>query len=299
MRLTRLPDLPTWLLLDAVDRRGSLGAAARELGITQQAASAKVRTAERLLGVTLFERSPRGTRATDAGRAVLTAAADHLDSARALADAVDAVGTGAASRLGVAVSNTVAEHYLPPWLRALLREHPGARVDVQAANSREVLRRVREGEAGLGFIETPEPADPAEHRGLRTRVVARDEVVLAAPPEHPWARAGRVAREELAATPVLVREEGSGTRVVVDRALPELAEPAAELGSLSALISTARATGIPAFAPRRAVAEPLRVIEVPGVRMLRPIRAVLRESGPVHPLAAGLVAAAVAAERPD
>ncbi|MCA1169154.1 LysR family transcriptional regulator [Rothia kristinae] len=298
MRVEKLPDLPTWLLLDAVDRLGSVGAAARRAGFSQQAASARVRAAERVLGVALFARSPRGTRTTEQGRAVLDAAAPYLDAARSLAEAVGAVGAGAAARLRVAVSNTVAEHYLPSWLQTVLGGHPGARVDVHAVNSREVLRQVREGLAELGFVESPatldavDPAGPDPDRGLLFRTVARDAVVLAAPAGHPWARAGQVSRAELARTGVLVREEGSGTRVAVERALPELAEPAGELGSLSALISTSRATGIPAFVPRRAVAAPLREIRVPGVAVVRPIRAVVRP-GAVHPLAAALVRAAV------
>ena len=66
----RVPDLGALELLLAVARLGSLGAAARELGITQPAASSRVRSMERQLGVALVDRSPRGSRLTDAGALV-------------------------------------------------------------------------------------------------------------------------------------------------------------------------------------------------------------------------------------
>ncbi|MBO0517860.1 helix-turn-helix domain-containing protein, partial [Streptomyces beijiangensis] len=63
----RVPDLAALELLLAVARHGSLGKAARELGISQPAASGRIRSMEARLGVVLLERSPRGSRLTDAG----------------------------------------------------------------------------------------------------------------------------------------------------------------------------------------------------------------------------------------
>ncbi|MUN54832.1 LysR family transcriptional regulator [Kocuria koreensis] len=302
MSVHRLPDLSVWALIDEVDRRGSLGAAARALGMTQQAASAKVRGAESLLGVDLFVRSPRGAVATPEGRTVLEAAAGLLESARSLAEAVDSVRGGTSRRLTVAASNTVVEHYLPTWTGAMLRRDPGVRIDVVAANSREVMRDVVAGDVEIGFVETPESpgGDPdagrlreeARWQGkLLARSVAWDSIVLAVTSAHPWAEEPPTV-DQVRATPLLLREYGSGTRRAVEQALPGMAAPAAEVGSLSALWRTARATGIPTFLPSRAIVEPLVPVRVEGLDVGRPIRAIWRRGRQLSAVASSLIAAA-------
>jgi DNA-binding transcriptional LysR family regulator len=75
-----------------------------------------------------------------------------------------------------------------------------------ATNSDHVISAVRYGAADLGFIESPAVA-----RGLRSRVVARNELVVIVPPEHKWTRRSRaVNASELSQTPLVTREPGSG-----------------------------------------------------------------------------------------
>ena len=99
----RVPDLGALELLLAVARLGSLGAAAREVGVTQPAASSRIRSMERQLGVALVDRSPRGSRLTDAGALVtdwarrIVAAAEAFDvGAQALRDRRGSRGRGGA-----------------------------------------------------------------------------------------------------------------------------------------------------------------------------------------------------------
>ncbi|HET6856693.1 MAG TPA: LysR family transcriptional regulator, partial [Streptomyces sp.] len=89
----RVPDLGSMELLLAVARLGSLGRAARELGITQPAASSRIRSMERRLGVALVDRSPRGSRLTDAGALV-------TDWARQVVEAAEAFDAGAQALRG-------------------------------------------------------------------------------------------------------------------------------------------------------------------------------------------------------
>ncbi|MYW09721.1 LysR family transcriptional regulator, partial [Streptomyces sp. SID2563] len=84
----RVPDLGALELLLAVARHGSLGRAARDVGITQPAASSRVRSMERQLGLALLDRSPRGSRLTDAGALV-------TDWARRVVEAAEAFDAGA------------------------------------------------------------------------------------------------------------------------------------------------------------------------------------------------------------
>ncbi|MER0244755.1 LysR family transcriptional regulator [Streptomyces sp. HSW2009] len=288
----RVPDLGALELLLAVARLGSLGRAARELGISQPAASGRIRSMERQLGVTLVERSPRGSRLTDAGTLV-------TEWARRIVEAAEAFDVGALalrdrrdSRLRVAASMTIAEYLLPGWLIALRASRPGTAVSLFAGNSTEVARRLRDGEADLGFVE-----GVAAPPGLDGAVIGRDRLVVVTAPGHRWARRrGPVPAAELAAAPLILREHGSGTRQVLDTALHPhggLAEPLLELASTTAVKSAAVSGAGPAVLSELAVGDELsahRLVEVAvdGADLRRELRAVwpvgARPAGPARDL---------------
>jgi molybdate transport repressor ModE-like protein len=285
----RVPDLGALELLLAVARLGSLGAAAREVGITQPAASSRLRSMERRLGVALVERSPRGSRLTDAGalvadwaRPIVTAAEAFDAGAQALRDRRD-------SRLRVAASMTIAEYLLPGWLLALRARRPDTAVSLHAGNSADVAARVLAGEADLGFVEglTVPP-------GLDCAVIARDRLVVVTAPDHPWAgRREPVTARELAETPLILREKGSGTRQVLDAALGGLARPLIELSSTTAVKAAAVRGAGPSVLSELAVGEELSArrlvrVAVRDVLLTRDLRAVWptgqRPAGPAREL---------------
>lgn len=285
----RVPDLAALELLLAVARLGSLGAAAREVGITQPAASSRLRSMERQLGVALVDRSPRGSRLTDAGalvtdwaRRVVEAAAAFDAGARALRDRRD-------SRLRVAASMTIAEYLLPGWLLALHAARPDTAVSLLAGNSAKVAELLLAGEADLGFVEGLNVPT-----GLDSTVIARDRLIVVTAPGHPWARRRRpLTAAELAATPLILRERGSGTRQVLDAALGGLARPLIELSSTTAVKASAVSGAGPSVLSELAVGEELamrRLVSIPvdGVSLRRDLRAVWptghRPTGPAREL---------------
>ncbi|MCQ4043450.1 LysR family transcriptional regulator [Streptantibioticus rubrisoli] len=274
----RVPDLGAMELLLAVARLGSLGRAARELGITQPAASSRVRAMEQQLGVRLVTRSPSGSRLTDAGSLVTDWARRVVEAAEEFDAGARALRARRDSRLRVAASMTIAEYLLPGWLIALHGQLPGTAVSLLAGNSAAVARRLRDGEADLGFVEGVDVPG-----GLDAVTVAHDRLVVVVAPGHPWARRRTpVPARELAATPLILREEGSGTRQVVDAALAEyggLAAPLLELSSTTAVKSAVSSGVGPTVLSQLAVADELaarRMVEVPveGVRLARELRAV-------------------------
>ncbi len=89
-------------------------------------------------------------------------------------------------------------------------------------------------------------------------VIAHDRLVVVTAPGHPWARRGKpLAAEELAATPLILREEGSGTRQVLDAALGGLARPLIELSSTTAVKASAVSGAGPSVLSELAVGEEL------------------------------------------
>lgn len=300
----RVPDLDGLQLLLAVDAEGSMNAAASRVGITQQAASMRIRAMEAQIGVALLVRSPRGSRLTPSGLLVAQWAGAVLGAAERLDAGIASLRNDTAAHLHVAASITVAEHLVPQWLVALRAQQNAlgtvaTESELTAANSDVVMRMVGDGDADLGFIESPDVAN-----GLRSRVVARDRLVVVVAPGHAWARRTRpLTATELAETPLVTRESGSGTRQALDRALlaelpgdATIATPVMELASAAA-VRAAIATGVaPGAMSDLAVADDValgRLVAVPveGVVLTRSLRAVWRggaepPAGPARALVA-------------
>ncbi|MFJ4486329.1 LysR family transcriptional regulator [Streptomyces longwoodensis] len=285
----RVPDLGALELLLAVARLGSLGAAAREVGITQPAASSRVRSMERQLGVALVDRSPRGSRLTDAGALVTDWARRVVEAAEAFDAGAQALRDRRDSRLRVAASMTIAEYLLPGWLLALRAQRPDTAVSLLAGNSTAVAERLLTGEADLGFVEgLTVPA------GLDSAVVAHDRLIVVTAPGHPWARRrAPLSAAELSTTPLILREKGSGTRQVLDAALGGLARPLIELSSTTAVKAAAVGGAGPSVLSELVVREELavrRLVAVPvaDVSLTRDLRAVWptghRPTGPARDL---------------
>ncbi len=285
-----VPELRALELLSAVARTGSLGSAAAELGISQQAASSRLRTMEGLVGESLVVRTRRGSGLTSTGELVVQWAARVLEAAEELDAGITALRSDRRGHLAVAASLTIAEHLLPGWLVAVRAEQqqlgqPPTDITMTATNSERVAALVASGEVDLGFVE-----GPAAPPGLQHRLVGTDELVVVVGPSHPWALRSRrrVTAATLAATPLVVREKGSGTRSVLERALAGLptAPPALELSSTAAVRSAVAAGAGPAALGAHTVRDDeatgrLVRIAVSGVDLTRRLHAVWR--GGAHP----------------
>ena len=211
------PDLQSLDLFVSVIELGSVSRAATAHGITQPSASSRLKHLERQLGMRLLDRGPGGSRPTDAGVVVAGWAEGILRAAHELSAGLSAFQAEQTGRLRIAASFTIAEYLLPQWLDRFSRDHPRDSVALEVANSTAVVDRLRQGAADLGFIETPSELD-----GLDQLVVAHDELVAVVAPSHPWAQRRSVPVEALAATPLVMREAGSGTREAFEAALRTL-----------------------------------------------------------------------------
>jgi DNA-binding transcriptional LysR family regulator len=276
----RVSDLTGFDLLLSVARVGSLGRAAAEHGISQPAASTRMRLLEGQLGLALIERSPRGSRLTPSGVLVAGWAQAAVDAAAALDASVTALRHERDSRLRIVASMTVAEYLLPAWLTALRAAYPGAAVALSAVNSAEVAEAVLGDRADIGFVE-----GPGVPPGLHAEPIGRDALTLVVAPAHRWARRrGGVPAAELAQTALVSREAGSGTRRFLEDALRDQAglepvPPAAELSSTTAIKAAVAAGAGPAVLSSLAVAAELaagtlRQVPVTGVDLRRTLMAV-------------------------
>ena len=114
-----MPDLAEFEVLLAIAKTGSLGAAARDIGLTQQAVSARLASIEAQTGVRLAVRTPRGSHLTPAGVVVAEWADRLLDVAHQVDAGLASLRTETRKRIKVAASQTIAEQLLPRWLVSL------------------------------------------------------------------------------------------------------------------------------------------------------------------------------------
>lgn len=272
------PDLESLRLLVHVAELGSVGRAARAMGIAQPSATKRLAALERRAGLPLLVRTPAGSTLTTDGKLVVAWATTLLAATEEFQTSLTALRTNRAAALRIAASMTIAEALLPRWLSDLRRLEPDVHVGLTVTNSSSVARLVLGGsDVDLGFVEGPTLTE-----GLASRVVGADQLIVVVPPGHPWARRRRpLGAAELAATPLVVREPGSGTRETLDRLLVRLGPvgPQLELGSNAAVKGAAVAGIAPAVLSRHAVGPDLASgalveVAVADLRLERRLRAV-------------------------
>jgi len=283
----REPDVDALRALALTAEHGSLSAAAAILGVTQQGVSVRIRSLEATLKVRLLARSPRGSRLTPAGELVAGWAAPLLDAATDFTAATRTLAAHRASRLSLAASLTIAEFLMPAWIarwRASLGQD-GPLVHLTAANSRAVIEAVRAGTVDLGLIETPSiPGD------LGTTRIGVDTIEVVTATTHPWAASRRVSAATVAATALVLREEGSGTRQALEEALagaghPLTAPPVAVASTTLDVRSAIMAGYGPGALSALAVADDVRAgrlarIRVTNLTIARPLTAIWATSRP-------------------
>jgi DNA-binding transcriptional LysR family regulator len=266
----------------AVAEEMSFRKAAEELHLSQPAVSQHIHALEEEVGVRLFDRA-RGEghgsqiSLTEAGRVLLgyakTAAETMEEARRALA----MLNSDAVGELRLGASTTIAQYVLPRILGAFLRQYPQVKLTLVSGNTEEIVEAVAEERVELGIIE-----GPAMRRDVKTERLVQDEMVLIVSPNHAWAGrgVGAIAPAELTKVSLLLREQGSGSRRVVERALKKAGLPlrslrvAMELDSTEAIISGVEAELGLGFVSRCAIGKVLRlgtvkVVPVKGLEIVR------------------------------
>lgn len=268
------PPLESLLLLIAVQDSGSLGGAARQLGVSQPAASQRMAVLERRLELSLLERTPRGSKLTPDGTLLADWARQVAHQLEHLSRSAAALAGSHRAHLRLASSLTIAEHLLPTWLTKFREVAPSTAVGMQAANSAQVADLVATREVDLGFVETPR-----KDARLTYASIGRDRLSFVVPSSHPWATLTAVDPEQLSTQLMVVREAGSGTRDTVDREFCGLQVDEIEFPSNAAVRAAVYAGAGIGVISHLAVADDIamgRLVEVriKRLKLVRPLHAV-------------------------
>ena len=267
------PTLRQFEVFLAVAKAASFRVAAEAMHLSQPALSQHVAEMERELGARLFDRLGRKVALTEAGRILEEHALRLFASVTSAREAVADLSELKRGSLVIGASTTPGIYVLPGIIAAFQGKYPRVVLSLRLGNSALIEERIRRNEVDLGVVggHPLRPGEECVTAGLL------DELVLIVPPKHPWARRREIQPAQLGGQRLLVREDGSATRQVTERALQRAGgkiNASMELGHTEAIKQAVMAGLGVAFVSRHSIrgelaAGQLHALRLRGLRIRR------------------------------
>lgn len=200
-------------IVAAVARTARITGAAKELSVTPPAVTLQLKLAEDCAGLALFERTKRGMQPTDAGRQVIETAARIEAALAECTEALKAMRGLGRGRVLVGLVST-ARYVVPRALAAFAKLHPGIELRLLVGNRAETLAALERLELDIAITGYP-PGDMAVDR----QAIGSHPHVIIAAADHRLVSRRRLQLADLADETFVVRERGSGTRLLMERLL--------------------------------------------------------------------------------
>jgi DNA-binding transcriptional LysR family regulator len=201
------------MLLDRIElfvnvaKHQSLAKTARGMHVSPSSVSQRLKSLENDFGVKLYKRTNHGIELTDAGRMVLTTASQVLQQLDSLRNTLNSNVAKDVQTLTVGSTYNPSARCLPSAIAAFQKSHPEIKVTFLSSLRRVVERWLREEEVDLAMIQSPSESCVANFFAEHFAV---DTLTLFAHPAHRLAKKSEITVQELAGTPLIVRE-GRGT----------------------------------------------------------------------------------------
>lgn len=195
----------------AAARHLSHSRAAEELHLSQPAVSMQIKQLEQSIGLPLFDQVGKQIHLTDAGREMVIYSrniAQQLEEMDAVFDEMKGMERG---QLNISLVST-ANYFMPKLLAKFIQLHPNIHVNLFVANRDAVIKQLVENVADLAIT-----GQPPEGVDMVSESFMQNPLVVIAAPSHPLAKVSNIQPEQLANETFLLREQGSGTRGVMER----------------------------------------------------------------------------------
>ncbi len=200
--------LPQLRVFEASARLGSLTRAAEELHMAQPTASVQVKKLADTVGMPLFEQVGRRIYLTDAGERLYAGCQEVFRALAVIEQQLNEMRAVEGGRLRLAVSSA-GKHFAPRLLGAFVERHPRVEVELEIHNCGALRERLDSNLDDLYIFA----ATPGEG-GVVTQALLPNPLVVFARDDHPLAREPQIAFARIAREPFLLREPGSGTRLL-------------------------------------------------------------------------------------
>lgn len=190
--------------------------AAETLHMTQPAVTFQVKQLEDFFNTRLFDRTHNKITLTDAGKVVYNYSDQILELYEKMNSDVRELTGEVTGSLVVGASTTIAEYMLPSLLGAFKREFEDVNIRLQVGNTDAIVSMVENNMIDLGLVEAP-----VQNKNLEVDVCRIDEMQLICSNDHPLAKRDKVTVDDFRKYGYVSREEGSGSRAVIDSYIRE------------------------------------------------------------------------------
>jgi DNA-binding transcriptional LysR family regulator len=199
-----------------VVEHGSISQAARHLFISQPAVTRQIRALEDYYGVSLFDRSGGRLQVTEAGQRLYPYIKAILEDHHRAKEALSELMGEYRNHVSIGATLTIGEYLLPGLLKSLKQHHPDLKLTIQIDNTQHILESLTEHAIDLALVEGRVDDDT-----FLVEPFAQDELILICPKGHPWAKREFITTDELIEERIILREPGSGTRMIVENVLEQ------------------------------------------------------------------------------
>ncbi len=192
----------------------SFSKASEIIHLTQPAVSLQIQALEELYETKLFDRSSNAVTLTPAGE-VLYKYAKHILGLYASAEKEIGELTGLVKgSISIGASTTIGNYLLPRVISDFRKSRTKIKIHVLVGNTKRVVELLNSGNIDIGLVE-----GEVSRQKIKTKKLIEDELCLALPPQHPLAKRKEVSIFSITNEPLIIREEGSGTRQVIEKYL--------------------------------------------------------------------------------
>lgn len=207
-------DIKRLEIFGVVAQEGSVTRAAEKLFTSQPAVSMQIKLLETETGIKLFERAGRAVRLTREGQLLYASA---LKIQQGLKEADEIVSDIRGLKTGfvhIGASTTPGIYLLPEVIGQFKKKHPQVQVRLLVANTEAIFTKIQRGEVHVGFVGTEDIPESMTAEGF-----VHDHIIPVLPHGHALLKKKTLSMRALAKEPFILREEGSGTRGLLERKL--------------------------------------------------------------------------------
>lgn len=199
-----------------VARLLSFTKAAESLHMTQPAVTFQVRQLEEQFNTRLFDRTHNRITLTDAGEAICEHAGKIFELYRQMESSVREITGEMGGTLTLGASTTIADYMLPVLLGNFRAQFPDINIQLKVSNTDGIVSMIENNEIDLGVVEAP-----VHNKNLIVEICRKDQLVCVVPVDHPLVRQPSATIRDVMKYPYICREEGSGTREVINEYLEQ------------------------------------------------------------------------------
>ena len=197
---------------------------------------------EEYFNTRLFDRTHNRITLTEAGELVQQYADQIISKYNEMDNEVRTLTGDIQGPLLIGASTTIGEYFIPGIVGTYQSSFPNVKIRLHVANTNGIIHMVENNEVDIGIVE-----GPVNNKNLVREVIWHDELVIVCAPHHALARSKKINIADIVEYPFISREEGSGTRDVVENYLnkrkvdPESINNIMEFGSPESIKSAVTA----------------------------------------------------------